>query len=208
MDCVFPPVGQYILRIALHSTLGCDTYSIYNDLHDIAGHKKLSSLVGHCILKDKDLAKMATSNKIYFVKTHHVPDNIPTNSKIIYLFRDGREASLSLAHYTSKFEDESLSFSDIVEGKHFFGSWHNHIDTWFNLSEDYPLNFLKIKFEDLIRSPQEHVTKILSFLNLKECKGLIPTFKQLRAINQSFFTSGKTDSWKNFIPPSDHTFFG
>ena len=203
----FPRSGNTFMRAALHAALGCDTYSIYNDTNDIAKDKKLSDIIGHCTLNNRSLSKMALDKKLYFIKTHHIPDSFFDNSKIIYLFRDGREASLSLANYTSEFKGPSLSFTDIVNGKYFFGSWSQHISSWMKLSDTYSGNFLSIKFEDLTASPHSILKKTLSFLELGNKHAKIPTFKQLRKINPSFFPSGKTDSWKKIISQDDHIYF-
>ena len=203
----YPRSGNTFMRIALHSFLKCDTYSIYNDMKDIGANKQLSSVVGHHILKEGDLERMAAEDEYYFVKTHHLPEDLLANSKIIYLVRDGREASLSLSRFSSKFENDPLSFSDVVAGKHEFGAWHEHIDRWASVGSERPENFFTVKFEDLIGSPVEHVNKVFSFLGLEAKEGVIPNFKQLTSVSSKFFASGKTDSWRSSITRSEHCFF-
>lgn len=200
----FPRSGNTFLRIIINKLFGYKTYSIYNDPLDMATNQKLSDIAGHSILEKGQIEAMRSDESYYFIKTHDLPDDHMTEDRVIYIIRDGRESSLSLSRYSHNFEHVGLSFYDIVNGKHQFGNWGEHVNAWINFNHE---NMLVLKFEDLVTQTSKEVKKIADFLNLDNTDGNLPAISHLKTIDPKFFPSGKTDSWKIDITDREHMYF-
>lgn len=89
----YPRSGNTFFRMLLYYKCGIKTYSIYNDqLFERIG---ASESVGHELLP-APLDQLKQDEKLYFVKTHNLPQD---DNPAIYLVRDGRDALISHANY-------------------------------------------------------------------------------------------------------------
>ncbi len=191
----YPRSGNTFLRIVFNSIFGIKTYSIYNDKSDIGADKKLGHVVGHKMLSEFfDINQARRSKEIYFIKTHDLVEdmNISNEDKVIYILRDGRESSLSFAQYLRDFQsgDEQV-LKRVILGNVLFGSWGQHVSQWHGID-----NKIIIKFEDLIDDTMQVARRIEKYLDIEIVSEEIPSFEQLRKLNDKFFRSGKKDSWK------------
>jgi len=182
--------------------------------------------------------KINLDRKIKFLKTHNMLNRYGnsyfTDEKntlaTIYVVRDPRNVITSVKnHYSQANYDESKTFlfnekqmitlSEIQEKKfkekdfplpQIIGSWQTHYKSWKNMKK----NFLLIKYENLVLSPNEEFKKISNFLQ----KILNTNFTQEQiesAIVKSSFnklqqmeeTHGFTESTENKTTGKKNKFF-
>ncbi len=78
--------------------------------------------------------------------------------KVVYIIRDGRDATVSLYNYRMQMKHVDLPFSDflknVISEKYRFGSWHKHVASWLP-HLDHP-NVLEIRYEQMLQDM--HVT--------------------------------------------------
>ncbi len=190
----YPRSGNTFFRVILNSVFNIRTYSIYND-PDIGADEKTAEVVGHDILPENfDLTEARNDSRTWFIKTHAYPDSrISPEDKVIYLIRDGRECTLSLAAKLNDYTAEDWSLDDVIEGKSFVGKWGEHVAAWDPLNRP---NTLPVFFEKLVDDPLAFIAEISDFTGQKPIGNDIPSFETLQKINPVFFRSGKKDSWK------------
>ena len=122
--------------------------------------------------------------KVKFFKTHHINCKIDnynfTDNKntlaTIYIVRDPRNLVNSISNHYSKTLEEAKNFlitprfiaghkKDSISRdknlKTLIGTWSEHYNFWKKNNK----NFLLIRYEDLIDSPENQLAKIINFLN-------------------------------------------
>ena len=218
----YPRSGNTFFRILINHIYGIKTYSIHNDpLFDKL--KGSSNVVGHQKL-EKNYEEMATSEKLFFVKTHNLPHD---NSPAIYLVRDGRDSLVSYAHYMMSFQNNSfqvtcrkkiktlLGWNEyaeilnklIVSSGGNYGNWSEHVKQW--KERDSPTFVLK--FEDLIGNPTYHIATAIEVIDSQKQFSIknkyIPSFEELHAQWPQFFRKGKSGSWQQEMSQELQTLF-
>lgn len=220
----YPRSGNSFLRVLLHNLSGLPTYSIYQNesepsqisTKNIENKRKLLSkgkkLGGHTPLPCS-IEEMKQSSEIFFVKTHELPsDRLPT----VYLFRDGRDASLSYVkfiqehiHEYAKDKTETQILKALIAGKGFFGEWSNHISLWTGRGAPTVL----IRFEYLINhsNPKAIIEYIFQKLNLNYPlpgkNASLPSFQELKRVQPKLYKSGKVGNWQTKMSPEIHELF-
>lgn len=141
---------------------------------------------------DKFQSLLASQDGIPIIKTHLLPTlgaftqepalegfvhGLLDKSKIVYVYRDGRDVLVSLYHYAKKFnpEIEQISFSDFIrmddEGSRSVGNgecisrmeyWRRHVEGWLARPD-----VLGLQYESLHSNYEESVANIANFLELK-----------------------------------------
>jgi glycosyltransferase involved in cell wall biosynthesis len=160
------------------------------------------------------------------VKTHLLPSELPSNlgSRIkVYLLRDGRDASVSLAHHrrdiidpTSIFDDNLHEVIYAAEGSHFSG-WSNHVQHWIEEAD------IVIRFEDLIKDPIGQCERLRAFMDLPTPKiERLPNFESQKEgqpeygsgkylenenLAKKWFRSGKVNAWKSEMTDDQRDLF-
>jgi hypothetical protein len=202
----YPRSGNTFFRILLNTAFNTKTYSIYDDPEDIGSDPKTSKLVGHKILPSTfNLSKARTDKKAYFIKTHELMNSdIKKTDKIVYLIRDGREATVSLINYHKKYFNEQKSILDGIYGNLYKGCWSSHVRSWDPLNNS---NCLLIKFEDMVTNPDLIIDKVSLFLKVNPNNNSIPDFNELQKINPKFFHKGKISSWKSLFSKEEQILF-
>ncbi len=200
----YPRSGNTFFRSILKSVFSMNTYSVYNDGQDISANPNLAKIIGHEHFDFELLEEYRNSSEIYFIKTHEIDVKIKDSDKVIYLIRDGREATLSFMNYLNNYEYRNVCFSDVLDGCHSIGNWSNHILSWL---QGVRKPDLIIRFEKLITNPHEIAKKVSSLLNLEQKTNEIHNFESLQSIDNKFFFSGKIDSWKNIISQDEHHYY-
>jgi hypothetical protein len=109
--------------------------------------------------------------------THLLPSMIPTtDSKVIYVIRNGRDVAVSFYHHLSnQIGDGGISqelkefLVEWTDGSLPFGSWLSHLRSWLRAAE-ISQNILLIRYEEMKNDLSTSITKIASFLgeNLSE----------------------------------------
>ncbi len=171
----------------LRESFGLETHSLYDDLPDIGGRSALTELVGHRKhgLDSEEFAKKAAeSSEIYFVKTHHPPQD---DAKAIYVLRDGRSAIVSYYHYLKDFAEQETSLDDVTLGDCMFGSWSDHLAAWSPKSRP---NTLFFHYDELVREPERAIERLAEFIGREPLKSAAVSFAGLQAVDSKFFRSG------------------
>ncbi|MES0489115.1 MAG: sulfotransferase domain-containing protein, partial [Leptospirales bacterium] len=201
----YPRSGNTFLRTILKSAFGQKTYSIYNDRQDISVDKTIRNITGHHELSvDFDFEKARKSKRIYFIKTHELFGKENEHDKVIYLIRDGREATVSYYHYLKNFSQNRYTLLEIINGHTFAGSWGNHFFSW---RQCPPESILFLSFEKITKFPQKSIQLICDFTGLKPSAEPTYNFNDLQKINSQFFRSGKLDSYKNELSQYEQKYF-
>jgi hypothetical protein len=214
----YPRSGNTMFRMNLWQRHGLKTYSLYKDLD--FDHMGASSTVGHSRLP-APVAELKASKKVYLVKTHELPeDDLPA----VYIVRDGRDASVSLAHYyraapylssQERAERAPPPFDEVLrrtivdghEGK----GWSGHVDAW--LERRGPLHL--VRYEDLTASPDTLVDQAMAALGLRAGRSPLrklsrrsgPGFEEINRMWPDFFRRGKSQSWRDEMSSQIHELF-
>lgn len=102
------------------------------------------------------------------LKTHHPYQS--SYHRAVYIIRDGRDVAVSYYDYLTRIKSYGSSFdqflSDYLAGQVWFGSWHEHVESWqLNINKE---NILVIKYEELTTNPNIILGTIGNFLNLDQ----------------------------------------
>lgn len=155
------------------------------------------------------------------VKTHRLPYNISElkpDDKIIYLVRDGRDATVSLGHHMkdiAKSGDHLINNmveSMVAAEESYFGGWSNHVYHWIQRAD------VVIRYEDLVAQPIEELERLRKIMDLPPAKpDALPSFESLKKaevpygivkkeweadpqIAQKFYRKGKSGAWRSEMP--------
>lgn len=170
----YPRSGNTFFRNVLF-----EVYGIPSSYYHLGKKKKL----------DPDFASFPV------VKTHLLPHQLPAeyqSLKSIYLIRDGRDASVSLAHHRKEIKKTKKSYLlNLFEvilgiGGSFPGGWSRHVTDWGNTAS------ITIKYEDLINDPITQMERLRSIIDLPEPQiEKLPTFQSQKK-GFSKYGSGNT----------------
>jgi hypothetical protein len=145
--------------------------------------------------------------------------------RVLYIVRDPRDVCLSHYKYLKQRRYPSMTLEGYVDdacsGKLFPGTWCEHVKSWLLENEAYlsadNLNFLLLKFEEILHQPEIHIRKIADFLG-KDVR--FPKAKEIKrktsiqAMKQKerngsfewlpkdleFINNGATGSWIDKMP--------
>ncbi|KAM4854274.1 sulfotransferase 1B1 [Thomomys bottae] len=107
------------------------------------------------------------------VKTHLPVDLLPksfweNNCKIVYMARNAKDVVVSYYHfdlmnslqpYPGTWEEYLQKF---MTGNVAYGSWFNHVKSWWKKKEEHPILFLF--YEDMKKNPKGEIQKVSHFL--------------------------------------------
>nr|XP_015101811.1 sulfotransferase family cytosolic 1B member 1 isoform X2 [Vicugna pacos] len=129
------------------------------------------------VLNDGDVEKcieqLEKNPSPRLVKTHLPIDLIPksfweNNCKMIYLARNAKDVAVSYYHFDLMNNLQPLpgSWEEYLEkfitGNVAFGSWFNHVKSWWKKKEEHPILFLH--YEDMKENPKQEIKKTARFL--------------------------------------------
>ncbi|XP_068996762.1 cytosolic sulfotransferase 3-like [Embiotoca jacksoni] len=174
----------------------------------------------------KDLVdELPTSPRL--IKTHLPVQLLPKsfwekNCRVVYVARNAKDDMVSYFHFDRmnmiqpEPGDWSNFFRRFMEGKMVFGSWYNHVSSWWTKKQTYSkLHYMF--YEDLIEDTGREIDKLCCFL------GLSPSAEEKKVITggvqfdnmknngmanyssipmmdfkiSSFMRKGKVGDWKN-----------
>ncbi|KAL3974638.1 trace amine associated receptor [Sarotherodon galilaeus] len=169
--------------------------------------------------------KLPTTPRL--IKTHLPVQFVPQSfwqqrCRIIYVARNAKDNVVSYFHFARMNSalpepgDWSSYLQEFMEGKRAFGSWYDHVNSWWEKKETYS-NLYYMFYEDLIEDCGREIDRLCSFLGLspsveeKERVRASVTFdsmKQNKMTNYSdvktmnhkvspFMRKGKVGDWKN-----------
>jgi hypothetical protein len=181
----YPRSGNTFLRTILWHCFGLKSASVYPK--DLGGNRKLEEYVGH-IEHEPDGSVKFPPNALPLIKTHEYnKDNIPA----IYVIRDGRAACVSLW----KFYNRTISLKKIIEGRHQFGSWSNHVISW--NPWERPKTLL-LKYESMTNDLPLTLNRISNFLKCDIINGNIPDRNAVSAVDGKWVKTKK--NWRLEFP--------
>ena len=165
----------------------------------------------HIKIKNKDEEINKIKNQIKtspnIIKTHMISDyknyfnndkqsidfveDLISKSKIIYVYRDGKEVLISLYRYMKSYNKDiqKMSFSDFIRMDNDFDNlntmnrveyWKNHVQEWINTKD-----ILCIDFREFTNNKKEVVKKISNYLNMEPPKEIISVYQTGDKINEN-----------------------
>ena len=194
------------------------------------GNFDFNWVMKHWIKAQKIINK--NSNKEIFFKTHNVHGVVNnyffTDESVclgfIYIVRDPRDVSISLANHMGITYDQSIEemlFNEKHMTSHnrineFVSTWKNNVSSWIHYKK---VNRLILKYEDLVTKPKESIHQIAEFLSnitttkidmsKKNINKIISStnFKNLKKLefkngfnessaHSNFFRKGISGNWK------------
>ena len=184
----YPRSGNTLVRTILFHCFNLKTGSVYSA--DFGGNESLEKYIGH-IEQNEDRSIPFPDGNLPIIKTHalHNGDNFS-----IYVVRDGRAAAASLWEFTNP----KVPMENIIEGKHQFGKWCDHLDFWKPLSRP---NTLLLRYEDILDDLDASLLKLSNFLEREILTTELPS-RDLIAQNDGKWVRKKTD-WKEVLTDKD-----
>src|ERR1043166_110534 len=104
---------------------------------------------------------------MYF-KSHFLPQ--PEYKRVVYLLRDGRDATVSYFHHRQAVAGKEVDFLDMVRnGSGLFpGKWHEHVEAW--NSNPHRAEMMVIRYEDLKKDPHRELEAFCKFAGLERTR--------------------------------------
>ncbi|CAO2639474.1 Sulfotransferase 1 family member D1 [Lemmus lemmus] len=108
------------------------------------------------------------------VKTHLPVQLLPSSfwkndCKMVYVARNAKDVAVSYYYFyqMAKMHPEPGTWEEFLDkfmaGQVPYGSWFNHVKSWWEKKKEHPLLFLY--YEDLKQNPKEEIKKVASFLD-------------------------------------------
>ena len=148
----YPRSGNTFLRTVLRHCFGLRSASVYPQ--DLGGNRALEEYVGH-IEHGPQMQDRLRETGISLVKSHEYPRD---SNPAIYVIRDGRAACVSLW----RFYQNSIPLETVIEGRHRFGTWADHVKAWNPKGRP---NTLLLAYEELRHDLPGCLDKISRFLS-------------------------------------------
>jgi hypothetical protein len=247
----YPKSGNTWIRLFLDNLFSSsDKFNINQNLIQQFPLRKHFSGLTENINNQNELAKnckdaqlrLNLDNKIKILKTHNAlwkfnsgkysfTDEINT-AGVIHIVRDPRNIVTSILNYFQKknYENaiEFMEENKVIGGGNgdadlptIIGSWSNHYKSW----KKFKKNYLLVKYEDLLRDPNNEFFKITNYLknvanynfdqkNIKkaiiDCNfqnlsdqedtfGFDGNSRTNKKLNQKFFHLGPRNKWENIL---------
>jgi hypothetical protein len=144
----YPRSGNTLLREYFAILQGRPQLSVYDGDVVAASHTALTHSLDH----------------VEIVKSHRIPS---LDGPVIYLVRDGRNASLSFLYMTFLFGGHQFSrLNEVYDGLRHLdeseGSWGDHVTQALERSKTHSVLF--VRYEDLVSRPEAALSRIAAFL--------------------------------------------
>jgi hypothetical protein len=205
----FPRSGNTFLRIVLNRLYGVRTSVVY----DVDG---VAQWLGPDLIgfeeRPATIEAMRESAEVHFVKTHRQRDEqIDEADRAICLVRDGRDSLVSWARLGSEGEGKRFATElramivrqDVVGT----GSWGRNVLSW--LRPPAPHRVV-LRYEELAHEPRGAAERVVTAL-VPDLRPLadarIPSFAELRQVDDRFFRRGLTGTYRDELPDDLHQLF-
>lgn len=196
----FPRSGNTLTRTILKQVFERESYSVYDDSHDLGADPEIAAAVGHVRHGerwDDAYRRLTDDDALHFVKTHEPPQDA---ARAIYVVREPVACFVSLRHYLRTYFQRDFRPEEFAAGLTPWGSWSSHIETWD--PERRPATLL-LRFEDLVGNPEPEIARIADFIGLKPINRWVNKFDQLRQAEPRFFRRGRVDADDAEVRPDD-----
>lgn len=153
-----------------------------------------------------------------YIKSHH--PCYALYPKMIYIYRDGRDALVSYYLYVTGKKRFDGPFRDFVVSPFAtkFSSWKEHVEGACDFAAEHPDRVLMLQYERMLENSRDGAVSISKFLNLDCADDVIASavdatsFDQLKTMEQhsggekaakpgTFFRSGKSGQWQELFDP-------
>jgi hypothetical protein len=178
----YPRSGNTLLRTIMWQCFGIRSASFYPN--DLGGNARLEEYVGH-IDYPPDQPMLLSDSDLLLKKTHEYDQD---DNPAIYVIRDGRAASVSL----SNFYEKTLSLEAVIEGRHQFGTWSNHINSW---NPWVRPNTLLLKYESMTNDLPATLNSISAFLKRDVINESIPDRNTIAGTDNRKADTGTDGQW-------------
>lgn len=151
-----------------------------------------------------------------YIKSHHPYYEL--YPKVIYIYRDGRDALVSYFHYASRPKKFAGTFAEFVFSPFAsrFGSWREHVQGASEFASRFPERILMLQYEQMLTNPAAGAATVSAFLGLGCDDGDIlraveaSSFEQLQKLEQQFggeklakpgrfFRHGGSGQWRDYF---------
>ena len=181
--CGFPRSGTHWIRNVIS-----ETTDLYCGSMDDFNFYESSNKIIFPTFKIHARSKLIAKIKMFFYLPPHKFAN-----KFIYIYRDPRDAIISLYNMYNVLKNVNLSQKNFLELYDPIGQYKWEINSWvFNKSKD----ILVIRFEDLKLNPKNVFHKICNYIDIEnknEYKGIDEFVGQV----ESNYKKGEIFGWKN-----------
>jgi estrone sulfotransferase len=135
--------------------------------------------------------------------------------KLIYIYRDGRDALVSYYHYVSGKEKFTGTFAEFVFSAFAtkFSSWSEHVESACEFASKYPERILMLQYEEMLKNASAGAAGISEFLKLGCDDQAIATAAEASSFNRlkklerqfggekltqpvQFFRHGRSGQWR------------
>ena len=128
-------------------------------------------------------------DRVDIVKSHQMPAD---GDAMIYLVRDGRNATLSFLYMSFLFGGHTYSaLSEVYDGIRSLdegeGSWADHVARAMALSEKRPTLF--VRYEDLVSAPEAALARMTAFLGAEIPRGILEDCVQQQKASSRYATN-------------------
>lgn len=196
----FPRSGNTLTRTILKQVFGVESYSVYDDAHDLGADQRVAETVGH-VRHGKTWAEMRPrlrdDDRLHFVKTHEPPED---GGRAIYVVREPVSCFVSFRHYLREYFQRGFRPEEFAAGLTPWGSWSSHIENWHPERRE---NTLLLRYEDLVTDAEPQIEKIAAFTGLPVRSRWTNTFDQLRKAEPRFFRRGRVSTDETEVPADD-----
>lgn|GEM_PF-6539326 len=193
----YPGSGNTLVRLLLEHALGFETKTVY------PGEPRT-------FLETDGNAHLTESPALALIKTH--AKFLDGADDVIYVLRDGRDATASYWHYLRDWEKRpSGHFTEFLQSLHSSGNWWaDHVYAWLEL--DHPHRVLLVRYEDLHKDQERELRRMLDFLELEPVRQFSDyaanlSFDRVHAHFSTFYRSGRIGVWRETFSPDDERFF-
>ncbi|XP_055510255.1 sulfotransferase 2B1-like [Leucoraja erinacea] len=158
----------------------------------------LEQVTGKGLLEDRPSPRYMVTHLCH----HMMPKTFySSKAKVIYVARNPKDALVSSYHYhnMATFLDDPGTFEEFIdtflEGKVMFGSWFDHIRSWWPLKDKD--NFLFLTYEDMLKDMRGALVKLGAFVDRPLSEATMESIA-----NQCKFTNMKQNNMSNysFVP--------
>ncbi len=194
----YPRSGNTWVRLLLEHALGIESHS---------AHSVDRKAQGIGALGDEHLT---THEKLQLVKSHYT--SLPGSDDLIYVLRDGRDATASYWHYLRDHQRPSIGgFTEFLQWSFSSGDWWAfHVYSWLKIQHSHRV--LLVRYEDLWKDQEHELGRMLGFLKLEPIRSIRDyatriSFENLHALRPTFFRSGRIGAWREAFSSEDAAFF-
>lgn len=166
----YPRSGNTFLRTIIYHCFGFRSASIYPA--DLGHNAELESYVGH-IERSAGGGIRFPAGAPRLVKTHGPPRD---RGRTLYIVRDGRAACVSLWEFYGRRQ----RLEDVIAGRHRFGSWANHLETWRPWSRP---DTLLLKYEDIVGGLTSVLDELSVFLAAPPKSTRVPARSEIAGVD-------------------------